>query len=806
MEEYLAKTCLVREATEWGLEGTRLQLDCRTAEGPAVRILVRALAEDVVRVHMLPGAVAGPRLPSLLLDPEWKEPQVIVEESDGAIHFKTGSVTLRINLSPWRLSLFDASGALLMSDNHTDLHNSLAVQTPPLGFKVDEEGVCRGVQAGFRLFPEEQLYGLGEKFNDLGRRGQRADTRNVDIGTATTQRAYKNIPFIMSTRGYGLIVDTGFNTEWDLGASSSGGFSMRSEDPEFDLYLLYGPQLSRVLELLTDLTGKPFKPPRWFYGLWMSRFTYSAQFEVEEICRLLREHRIPCDVIHLDPGWLRDNHHCDFIWDRERFPDPQKMIEDMRRGGFRLDLWICAWIPVDTPIFIEMREKGYLVKGPDGVPFTFSNAPNVEITRNRGMIFPDWRPGPRHARPDFTHPELLAWLKREHIGPLVRMGVDSFLTDQSEYVEDVERFANGLTGKQMHNHYTNLFNQVFFEAFREFAPEREGVVVARAGYIGNQARTVSMLGDQLSEFPSLPHVIQASLAASLCGISISGCDIGGISGRRMPTPELYVRWAQFGLLSAYARCHGTSPREPWAYGEEALRIFRRLTEFRYRLIPYLYSYGVIAHRTGLPVMRPMVLEFQNDPATHSLGLQYMLGRELLVAPIYDETSTRDIYFPEGRWIHYWDKREVRGPVHMRWKAPLDSIPLFVRAGSILPLGPVMQHTGEKPLDPLTVEVYPGGTASFTLHDGEDAWDLLAADAEDGSLTLSISGTRQVPTCEILIHQARQPHAVEVAGRRVGHAKDAAESATTTEAWTYDQQGTVLKIRVACAPRVDLRIR
>ena len=802
-EEVLSHS--IAEFIEWHQTGTEFQFQCITDKGAKALISLEFQSNDVLRLRLWPGGVPRKKSELLLVDTNWRLPELKVKEAEDQITVSTGKLTVKVMKSPWEISLYDANGDLIFSDNRGDLKGSLEPRTRPIGFVSSATGDYCGTQGGFRLFPDEELYGFGEKFSEFAKRGQQVAIWNVDTGTSTSQRAYKNVPFCLSTRGYGIFVNTLYKTEWDLGSTSSVAYTFTSQDPELDIFFFYGPELSRILELFTDLTGKPFMPPKWFFGLTMSRFSYKNRQEVETVCSKMREYNIPCDVIHLDPFWLRSMKHCDYCWDLEAFPNPEEMIAKLHAQGFKVNLWVPAWIPTDTEIFREMAEKGFLVKTKDGSPHLSQNYPDIEKEHAKGILIPDWRPGTSHGRPDFSNPEMVKWFKEKKLRPLIEMGVDSFLTDQSEHMTKQEILANGLTGKEMHNHYTTLFNKVFAEAFSEYAGNRDCVVVARSGYVGNQQYSVSMIGDQLSEFFSLPNALWASLSAAISGIAVSGSDIGGILSNHIPTPELYVRWSQFGLLSASARCLGTTPREPWEFGDKALKIFRKLAQFRYRLIPYLYSYGVIAHKTGMPVMRPMVLEFQNDPSTYRLGLQYMLGSELLVAPIFNETSKRDIYLPKGRWIHYWDKKEYLGPIHLNWEAPMDSIPLFVRAGAIIPLAPEMNYVGEKDWDPIIVEVYPEGESTFKIYDGDEEIDFTCQSDKGGLLIVSIQASSRPRSYELQVYGKSRPTAVNIGGKSSPEAENAELLAAQEQGWWYDISESVTHVKIAKIQRINVKI-
>src|SRR5439155_1432477 len=447
---------------------------------------------------------------------------------------------------------------------------SFPVEPPPLA-----------APGALALTPDEALVGLGETYHGLDLRGRRrllwaADT----FGLNTTDLTYQPMPLWLSSRGYGCLLHRPERAVVDCGAFSSVTLGFAVAAPEMDYFVFLGDPRT-IIERYTALTGRPALPPRWAFGIWMSRCMYRNRAEVEAVVEWMRARDLPLDVIHVDPLWLRGRaarvlDACDFVWDEEAFPDPRGFVVGLRARGVPLP-------PGDNPYV------------------------------------------PRHG----------------------------------------------------------------------------------GAAAGSQRYPVHWSGDAQATFGGMGGALRAGLGFACAGGAFWGHDIGGFWGPDAlapPSPRLYVRWAQFGLLSPIARFHGTTPREPWEFGDEAVAIVRAFSRLRYRLLPYLEACARGAAATGLPVLRPLLFDHPQDPLAWRTDLQYLLGPLLLVAPIFDEGDGRDVYLPAGEWWDWWNDRLYRGPGHVSVEAPLARVPLFVRGASVLALAPPLAHTEAAPWDPLVLEV------------------------------------------------------------------------------------------------------
>lgn len=774
----------IQTVAGWTREAGAVTFRCWTTRDEEARVVLRVCAPDVLRLSLLPPGEVLPPASPLLVREALGAAAFTVSEAADRLTVRTARLRVEVAKEPWALAILDARGQVVCRENRTDTDLRGNPRVRFLGYARDAQGQVERVHEAFFLAPGESLYGFGEKYTPLDKRGQRIDCWNFNTWGTTNERAYKNVPFFMSSRGYGVFVASPRRSLYDLGtAASSVSTAIEVRDSRLDLFFFYGPSLKAILKNYTALTGRPEVPPRWSFGLWMSRYGYRSRKHLEAIADELRRQDIPCDVLHLDPYWMREDQYADLVWDEEAFPDPAGMIAGLRAKGFRLCLWLQPWIPRTSEVFAEGEAGGYFARRADGSVYLYT--PTI----------------PRTAVPcgivDFSNPEALRWYQGK-IRRLAELGVAAFKTDFGEAIPEDAHFANGLTGRDMHNLYPLAYNRAFYEVFETLGGDR--VVWSRSAFAGSQRYPVHWGGDPFCTFADLALTLWAGLSIGMSGFPFWSHDIGGFEGR--PTPELYVRWAQLGLLASHSRCHGTTPREPWEYGARALRIFRRYAKLRYRLLPYLWTCAREASRTGVPVMRPLVLEFQDDPMTHRLDLQYMLGPSLLVAPVYDGTTRRAVYLPRGTWTDFWSDRTYAGPGVIEYPAPLDVCPLLVRDDSILPLGPEMAYVGETPTDPLTLELYVARTARYTVGEEGATTTRVLAVRRRGALEVTVAGPER--TYILVPHGLRAVRRIIRNGRALAPRRDRRAFAASPDGWWRDPRGRVrVKVRGAGPLRVRL---
>ncbi len=714
------------KAARWDLEDGRLRIDADTAAGGRASIEFRVPAPGVWRMTFLPPGAGLPARTGILADEAADGgpfPALRLADAGPFLRVSGAAPTLVIRKDPWSMRFLGSDGAEVLADNPGDIDGLGRPLVPPLGF-VRPVPAARPplVTASFRLGAAESLFGLGEKFTRLDKVGRRIVSWTRDAFGSTSELSHKNVPFLWSTKGWGLLLDTGARITWDLGSASTQSWTAAVEAPALDAYIIFGPAPRDILARYTRLTGRAPVPPKWSFGLWLSSGgTYRDARAVERLVAGAEKRRLPFDVVHVDPWWMRWRRYCDFRWDRRAFPDPAAFLAGLHRRGLRLCLWEHPYVSVESGLFAAGKARGCFARRPDGevyvIDYGLSLAPRPD-----GVLRPAGRRNSWNAQVaivDFTNPEALAWYKDLH-RPLFRQGVDVFKTDFGEDVPADAVFHDGRTGAEIHNLYPLLYNRAVFEVAAE---ERgRGLVWSRAGTAGSQRYPVCWSGDPAADFASLAATVRGGLSAGLSGLPFWTSDIGGYRGT--PDPELYVRWAEFGLLSSHSRMHGDGPREPWLFGRRALRIVKKYAALRYRLFPYFYSAALEAARTGLPVLRALPLVFPDDPNVRDKDLEYMIGPAFLAAPIVKHgkgrsgIGARDVYLPAGAWIEYETGRARRGPANLGISAPLDIFPLFVRAGAVIPMMKAARRIPDGRIDLLELDVFPGAALESTLFEDE----------------------------------------------------------------------------------------
>ncbi len=561
----------------------------------------------------------------------------------------------------------------------TDGHFRRTFRLPP--FAKTEQGLF----AAFNLDSGDPVFGLGEKYGPLNRRGQLVVSQNEDALGVNAEISYKNTPFAWSPSGWGLFVNTPTTVRHGVGYPqwSHRSYGLEVESSELDLFLIAVDGPAEILERYTALTGRPVKPPRWSYGLWLSRAYYKTAEEALATAETLREKKMPYDVMTLDGrAWLDTATRFAFEWDASRYPDPKAFTQKIKDLNLRVCVWEYPLVSEKHPLFAELASRGWLLTDKDGGPYVYhwDPAPFGEVLTAlppSGLI-------------DFTHPEAYAWYAKAH-QRLFDSGIDVIKSDFGEQVPRDAHAANGDDGRRLHNIYPLLYNRCVYEATQtRFGAD--AMVWARSGWSGSQSAPVQWGGD--------PEVSWEGLAASIRGgqsWGMSGCpyyshDIGGFYGGD-PDPELYVRWVQAGVLSSHCRMHGIGDREPWAFGEDIEVIVRDWLELRYRLIPYLEDCADQAIM-GLPVMRAMAVACPDDPAAWAFDEQYMLGNDLFVAPVVQSGGQVRFYLPKGTWYDFWTEEAITGGQVLAREVSLRKAVLFVRGGTRLRLGPIVQHSGE----------------------------------------------------------------------------------------------------------------
>ncbi|WP_327371341.1 alpha-xylosidase [Streptomyces sp. NBC_01217] len=656
-----------------------------TLNTPLITVECFSPAEGIIGVrttHHAGKAQHGPDFALPGLDPAAAGAQT---RRDGTVtELTSGPMTLRIDgEGPWGMAFLDAEGRRLTG---VDIKGTAFATTP--------DGAHHMI-AQLALDVGENVYGLGERFTPYVKNGQTVDIWQAYGGTSS-ELAYKNIPFYLSSRGYGVFVNHPGKVSFEIGSESVGQVQFSVEDQSLEYYIVAGPTPKDVLARYTALTGRPALPPAWSFGLWLTT-SFCTSYDEETVTSFvdgMAERDIPLSVFHFDCFWMREYQWSDFAWDPDVFPDPEGMLARLKERGLRVSMWINPYIAQKSPLFAEGAERGYLVRRANGDIWQWDL----------------WQPG--MALVDFTDPAARDWYSGK-LRVLLDQGVDSFKTDFGERVPTDVVWHDGSDPERMHNYYAQIYNRTVFELLEKERGHGEAVLFARSATAGGQQFPVHWGGDCFASFTAMAESLRGGLSLSLSGFGFWSHDIGGFEGT--PDPAVFKRWLAFGLMSSHSRLHGNvSYRVPWAFGEEAVDVARRFTLLKHRLMPYLYGAAAEAHRTGIPMMRPMLLEFPDDPTTRMLDRQYMLGPDLLVAPVFTEDGRVEFYVPEGTWTSLLTGETVTGPAWRHETHGFDSFPVLVRPGAVLPWGADDQRPDGDWLDGLTLRAFgPAATAAAT---------------------------------------------------------------------------------------------
>jgi len=628
----------------------------------------------------------------------------VAQPSAGIWSFTAGDTTLEVTTEPLKFRLLYQGQAVLTSI--TDEHFRGFTRLPVIG---RARGAAKWTSA-FALASGEPVYGLGEKFGPLNKRGQIVHSQVTDALGVNTGLSYKNAPFCWSPcsgkNAWGIFVNTPGRVTHGVGHPdwSHRSYGIVVEDEALDLFLIAGRDPAQIIERYTQLTGRASDVPLWGLGLWVSKAYYRTPEEATAVAAKLRQRKIPCDVLTLDGRAVWDvQTRFDFQWDAQRYQHPAAALARMKAHGLRICVWEYPYVSIHSMLFQELASKRYLLTTEQGAPYVFGwdTAPGTSPFGDVLTALPE------SGILDFTNPAAYAWWRDAHEA-LFRAGVDVIKTDFGEHVPDDAVAFNGDRGKRLHNVYPLLYNHCVYEATQKFGEHKQGpaMVWGRSGWSGSQRYPIQWGGDPQSDWEGLAASVRGGLSWGMTGVPYHATDIGGFYGSEQPSAELYLRWLQMSVFSSHMRVHGIGAREPWAFGEEAEAIARQWIGFRYRLLPYLTQVIARSVATGLPVMRAMPLAFPANALTRGYETQFMCGDALLVAPIITSGGEIDVALPPGAWYDVATRQRLAGRQVIRYRAPLDRFPLFGREGHALPLGPVVQHTGEidlaRPLDTVYV--------------------------------------------------------------------------------------------------------
>ena len=685
--------------------------DERRAGGPVLEFFLSAPRADILRTqvyHYMGSAKKEPQF-----DLAMEDLPLEVTEFEGGLTVKSGRLELKITKAPASFTYYyDGKKITNIGDRFGHAMIS-TMQTP--------EGPYMRCQ--FDVDIGEKLYGLGERFTPFVKNGQVVDMWNEDGGTCS-EIAYKNVPFYLSSKGYGLLVNSSGKVSYELCSEvvTRAQFSLPGE--KLDFMVIGGGDGKSVLQNYTALTGRPALPPAWSFGLWLTT-SFTTDYDEKTVRSFvdgMAQRNIPLHVFHFDCFWMKENEWCNFTWDEAMFDDAPAMLRRMKEErNLHICVWINPYIGQKSPLFKEGMKNGYLLKRPNGDVWQWDL----------------WQAGMGIV--DFTNPAAWAWYQ-EKLRALLDQGVDCFKTDFGERIPTDVVYYDGSDPELMHNYYPYLYNKCVFDLLEAYKGRGQACLFARSATVGGQKFPVHWGGDCSSNYLSMAESLRAGLSLCLSGFGFWSHDISGFEGTA--PADVYKRWAAFGLLSTHSRLHGSnSYRVPWLFGEEAVDVLRKFTNLKCTLMPYLYSAAVEAHQTGVPAMRAMLLEFPQDIPCQDLDRQYMLGERLLVAPVFTKEGDVDYYLPAGTWTNLLDNRVVEGGRWLHEVHDFMSLPLMVRENTLLPIGADDQNVEYDYGKDLTLHLF--ALKDQARADVKDMYGnpMLTARAknEGGSVTLTFEG-------------------------------------------------------------------
>lgn len=770
------------------------------AENGSVR--VELISKNIFRYRASQSGVFTEAVSYAIVNPPSGKPQYNFTEELESITLSTSRMKIIIAKNPVRVTVYDPQGNIMNQDE------------PAFGVTFDG----KEVRSYKTLFDDESFFGLGEKAHNLGRRNNQYTLWNSDTPAYKfgADPLYVSTPFFIGVRGgsaYGIYFDNSYKSYFNFGASNNRFYWFGAEQGEMDYYYIAGPAIRDVVSTYTTMTGLMELPPMWALGFQQSRWSYYPESRVREIASEFRKRDIPCDVIYLDIHYM-DGYRV-FTWDKERFPDPQKLLADLKAQGFKVVTIIDPGVKADTNYAVarEGLAGDHFAKYPDGIPY-------------QGEVWPSWS-----FFPDFTKKETRTWWGG-YLGNLLKQGIAGFWNDMNEpavwgqVFPDIVMFNDEgkiSSHKKIHNVYALKMAEATKDAIYQHSNNRH-LVVTRAGFSGIQRYSSVWTGDNVSSWDHLRLALYMPLSMGLTGMSFTGSDVGGFIGT--PTPDLFTRWLQLGAFTPFYRAHAeiNSPdKEPWTYGEKHEKLNREAIKLRYRILPHLYNELYQSSVSGLPVMRAMFLEYQSDPETMKEQAfdQFMFGDQVLVAPVlYENDVKKQVYFPKGKWygLHSGEVITSNGEL-ITVQAPLEEIPYFLKEGGFFVTREPQQYVGEKKADELEVTVFPAVRSSYTLYQddgitreyqkGNFSLTRFTADYDADALILNVRKEKgefqsEVKTYLLKIAHMDDKGSVQMNGKEL--VKSAIPADTKAGMYHYDHYHRQLLIRVPADQPVSIKIQ
>lgn len=769
---------------------------------------IEVLAPDLVRVRADRKLKQIPNFSWSIAKTTWPEVNAeSMREGDYYI-IRSDDLEVSVRLNPFRLAFYDRAGRLLSKDDDS------------LGIAWNDTRV-----RNWKTMPTgESYFGLGEKVGRLDRRGRSYVMWNTDAYMYDENHAdplYISIPFFLALRegrSYGLFFDNTYRSSFDFGTEADEYYSFGADDGELNYYFFAGPDPKQVIARYTELTGRTPMPPRWALGYQQTRYGYFPERFVRFIAENFRQRKIPCDALVIDIDYMDD--YRVFTWNKQRFPDPAGMMGDLRKMGIRTVLYQDPGIKVDPlySVYKQALAQGMLLRTPNGMPFV-------------GKVWPE-----QTVFPDFSSERVRTWWGNLH-QQFLDEGASGFENDMNEpsvfdgpgrtMANDVLADDNGRKSSfaKIHNVFGMLMTRASYEGMLRARPNERPFQTTRASLAGGQRYSAVFTGDNSSTWEGLRTSLDVLISMGVSGFTHAGSEVGGFA--LSPSPELYARWIEAGVFYPYFRTStdvGTRPQEPWSFGNEIEDISRRAIELRYRLLPYLYNAFHEASVTGLPVIRPLFLEFPDEPEAIRQNYEFLFGGDILVAPVVKDGENQwDVYLPRGEWFDFWTARHYQGGRTITVEAPLSRIPMFVRAGAILPTQQVVQYTDEAPVDPLTLEIFPADASqrdyyeddgiSFAYLRGSMLEQKFSFSRSAAQTTFSVSARQgsYVPakrSLELKFRaQIQSPSSVTVNGQRLPQQPTLDRCRSAAQGWFHDPDDQILWVKVpdtGLALAIDIR--
>ena len=642
---------------------------------PALSFSIEFVSPRTIRLRMNTSQGQLSNEPSLMLvaapskDNSWR-----VEQTEKTIIYKSAYGSVTLIKDPWEIQIRDGSGRLLTG---TQSKKDLSSFSSPLPFSFVRRAtdLGRSIAATFSLSPDEKIFGCGESFTRLNKRGQKVVLYMRDAMGVQTPLMYKPIPFFMSSNGYGMFAHTSTPVTLDIGQTFDNSNVLYVGDDTLDLFIFLGNP-KEILSEYTALTGRSPVPPLWSFGFWMSRITYKSEDEVRDVAAKLRQYRIPSDVIHLDTGWFETDWRSDYKFSTSRFRDPARMISDLKQQGFHISLWQLPYFTRKNRLYSEIVNSGYAVH--EGG----AKLPNEDATL------------------DFSNPATVKWYQGLLAG-LLKMGVGAIKVDFGEGAPANGVYASGRTGFYEHNLYPLRYNKAVAEITKETTGD--WIIWARSAWAGSQRYPLHWGGDAENTNSAMAAELRGGLSFGLSGFTYWSHDAGGFVNRA--PQDLYRRWLGWGVLTSHTRAHGAPPREPWEYDDAFVEDYRRMIELKYSLMPYIYAQAKYSSEHGFPMLRTLFFEYPNDPTSWLIEDEYMFGSDLLVAPLIEEGSSRKVYLPPGSWIDYQTGKVYRGAEWHQISSGQIPVVLLVKDHSVVPHIAVAQSTSQMNWNEIELRVF-----------------------------------------------------------------------------------------------------